>query len=55
MYGNEVKARRNNGQTQVLATLKSELDRVKALREIFNIQVDDPCVKYVAGGLAQLR
>ncbi|KAJ2932444.1 hypothetical protein H1R20_g4670, partial [Candolleomyces eurysporus] len=54
MHGNEVKARRN-GETQVLATLKTELDRVKALREIFGIQVDDSCVKFVAGGLAQLR
>lgn len=54
MYGNEVRARRN-GKTQVLAALNSELDRVKALRDIFDIQVDDACIKFVAGTPAQLK
>ncbi|KAJ2916667.1 hypothetical protein MD484_g3768, partial [Candolleomyces efflorescens] len=54
MYGNEAKARRN-GETKIFATFQTELDRVKALREIFDIQVDDASVKFVAGGLAQLK
>jgi hypothetical protein len=54
MYGNEVKAR-PNGETKILTTFKTEFDRVKALRDIFDIQVDDACVKFVAGGLAQLK
>ncbi|KAF6760664.1 arylamine N-acetyltransferase 1 [Ephemerocybe angulata] len=50
LYGNEVK-KHVNGEVEVIRTLHSELDRVRALREIFGLKIEDKAVEYIKGRL----
>lgn len=53
LSGNEVK-RRVRGQTEVLETLKSEDDRVRALARWFDIHLRDDEVQGIRGLVSQL-
>jgi arylamine N-acetyltransferase len=55
LFGNEVKVRRKNGETKVLAVVKTELHRVKVLREIFGIMIEDKDAEHIRGTPAQMK
>jgi len=46
--------RRVNGKSEVLATLESEEERVKALREFIEVDLDDEEVRGIGGMVSEL-
>lgn len=40
-----------DGESEVIRTLETELDRVRALREVFGVQLEDSAVDYIQGRL----
>jgi len=55
LFGNEVRVHRTDGETRVLATLQTEADRVRALREIFGLEIKDEDIQFIVGTKAEMK